>query len=171
MSASPISLLSPRFMMFLRCFQPTTNDIHIYGWRLNSRFRFLLKRVENIDRTGASQCINGPVSIARVVLDNLQNSGATKSFQDFGMWVLDASLCLPQSESNRPANLWRKFPQIVLARSYPIEWLAVMRISGTHDAQFWHVEDCCQSGLDRREFRSIRLLKTDAFIMHRVFHA
>lgn len=71
--------------------EPLMDQTSIRPRRANAGRRFFLKRMEDVNKTFETHCINGPVSVALETLDKFKHTGAF-SFPRLCGWVFAAKL-------------------------------------------------------------------------------
>jgi hypothetical protein len=67
--------------------QASADKIHLFLWRRNAPLRFLLKRMQHINRFRKSNCIHRPPSVTVMLGDNLQHQASAKASQRFGRGI------------------------------------------------------------------------------------
>ena len=77
-----------------------------------------MKRVQDINGSCKSNCVNGSVSISGVVLDNLQHS-TTFAFPWFGGRVFSAKLSRAQCTANSILDAFGKHEQVLMGGADP----------------------------------------------------
>ena len=86
---------------------------------LDSSFGFLLEGVQDVDRLPDSDGVDGPISVAIEVLDDLDDIGAMEALERLGIGSLAAKLRKQQRFTNRPLDSRREFTEVFPAGSYP----------------------------------------------------
>jgi hypothetical protein len=79
--------------------------------------------MQDIDHAGKLDGIDGTVSVPVEVIDNFEDTPATKPLKRLGEWVLVSALGVINRLPHHPADILRKFAQIVSRRSDPLNWL------------------------------------------------
>ncbi len=78
--------------MFLRRLKSLPDQIDVVLRGFDSRGRLFLKTVQNINSITKTNGINGAIGVRIEVLNQLKDSGTTKAFQWFCIWVLLVAL-------------------------------------------------------------------------------
>lgn len=103
-------------MQFLGLFESLPNHIQIRCGRFHTRFRFLLKHMEDVDHSCELDSVHRPISSTTGVFDHFENTSSSKTFQNLRFWMLLTPLGieygLPEGE---PHRFW-KFAHIVDAQ-------------------------------------------------------
>jgi hypothetical protein len=60
--------------------EPRLDLVHLHSWRFDAFFRFLLKRVQDVDHSFELDGVDGPKGVAIEVRNDLKRSGALESF-------------------------------------------------------------------------------------------
>jgi hypothetical protein len=97
----------PLLVILLRHLQTFAYQDNIGLSGLDPARRFLLKDVQNIDGLCEADCVDRPVCVAVIVLDNLQNSRPF-TLPRLGRRVLSAVLRGAQGKSDAPLNVGRE---------------------------------------------------------------
>lgn len=77
------------------------NQIDLRFWSLYSGLRFFLKRMQGIDAPVEPNCVHKAICFTCKVVNNLQDTCATKSSQRFGVDVLSALLSYVERKTDR----------------------------------------------------------------------
>src|SRR5258708_30182822 len=107
-------------MINLRISQTAPYEIDVTFWRRNA-FGFLLKSVQHIDGFFETHCVNGPISIAIVILDEFQNA-ASKTFERLCRRRMLPCLCQEQLKAQIVLHLSRKLAVAPFAGCHPEQW-------------------------------------------------
>lgn len=109
-------------------FQTCLDQFQISLWCRDAAFRFLLKRVQHIDGRCKPYRLDGPISLAVVACDNLQNASPAEPLEDLGIGMPVTLLRRKKCVANVAAHLERHGAEIWLAARHPAQ-----RFDAVHD--------------------------------------
>jgi len=99
--------------------QPLANQVHLFPGRRDALRRFLLERVQNINRVPKPHRIDGAIGASRAGGHDLQDGTAGETFQRLYGRILLTALRGIESLADIAPHRWRKRPHILAGRSHP----------------------------------------------------
>src|SRR4051794_33122670 len=114
------------FVVFFGPLQARLDQVDIPLRSCDAFLRFLLKGMQDVDNAGESDGVDGAVRVAVEVIDDLEDTPATKSFECLGGWVLVPVLSVVDRLPHHPADILRKLTQVVSRRTYPLYGLRLL---------------------------------------------
>src|SRR5436305_10041971 len=113
-------------------FESLFDQVQIRFRRGDAMLGFFLEGVQHVYDSGEANGVDGAIRLTIEIVHDLQNTGATKSLQGFGVGCLATQLCIPKRTADSPADLLWKASQVLPAAPDPAYRLWLGGVSSRH---------------------------------------